>query len=66
MEAPTMSTSYIAYLDPGSASMLVQMIGGGVVAALVALKLFWGRILRFLHLGRKPSEAGPVSDSDAR
>jgi hypothetical protein len=65
MEALTMTTAYIAYLDPGSASMLLQMIGGGVVAGLVALKLFWGRILRFLHIGRKPSEAGPVSGSDA-
>jgi hypothetical protein len=38
------------YLDPGSASILLQMIGGGVVAAAVAAKLFWRRILVALHI----------------
>ena len=61
-----MRTAYLAYLDPGSASMLLQMIGGGVVAGLVALKLLWGRILRILHIGRKPSELGPESRRDAQ
>jgi hypothetical protein len=42
--------STFAYLDPGSASMLLQIIGGGLAAAAVALKLFWRRILTFLHL----------------
>ena len=45
-------TSTFAYLDPGSASMLLQLIGGGLAAAAVALKLFWRRILVFLHLRR--------------
>ncbi len=45
-------TSTFAYLDPGSASMLLQLIGGGLAAAAVALKLFWRRILEFLHLRR--------------
>jgi hypothetical protein len=42
----------LAYLDPGSASIMLQMIGGGVAALAVTIKLFWRRILRFLHLGR--------------
>jgi hypothetical protein len=42
----------LAYLDPGSASIMIQMIGGGVAAAAVTLKLFWRRILRVLHLRR--------------
>lgn len=45
-----------AYLDPGSAGLLLQMIGGGVAALLVALKLFWRRILRFLRL--RPDDPG--------
>jgi hypothetical protein len=40
------------YLDPGSASILLQMIGGGIVAVVVSIKLFWGRILRVLHIKR--------------
>lgn len=42
----------LAYLDPGSASIMIQMIGGGLAAAAVMLKLFWRRILRVLHLRR--------------
>ena len=33
------------YLDPGSASIILQMITGGVVGVLVAVKMFWRRIL---------------------
>jgi hypothetical protein len=42
-----------AYLDPGTGSMLVQLLVGGVAAAGVALKLYWHRILRLLRI-RKP------------
>lgn len=49
------------YLDPGSASILLQMIGGGVVALLVAVKMFWNRILVILHLRpRDPVPTQPV------
>jgi hypothetical protein len=33
-----------AYLDPGSGSMLVQLLLGGVAGAAVILKLAWHRI----------------------
>ena len=33
-----------AYLDPGTGSMLLQVILGGMAAMGVALKLFWHRI----------------------
>lgn len=33
-----------AYLDPGTGSMLLQVILGGIAAIGVALKLFWHRI----------------------
>jgi hypothetical protein len=39
-----------AYLDPGSSSMIVQMFLGGLAAAGVALKLYWRRFLKFLHI----------------
>jgi hypothetical protein len=35
----------LAYLDPGSGSMLVQLLLGGVAAAGVILKLTWHRLL---------------------
>lgn len=42
-----------AYLDPGTGSMLVQLLVGGVAAIGVAAKLYWQRILRLLRI-RKP------------
>ena len=45
-----------AYLDPGSGSMLVQLLVGGVAAAAVAIKLYWYKILRLLHLRKDEPE----------
>ena len=50
-----------AYLDPGTGSMLLQVILGGVAAVAVAIKLFWYKIRAAVGLGKKPStedEAG--------
>jgi hypothetical protein len=50
----------LAYLDPGSGSMIAQLLAGGFAAVAVTAKLYWRRIARFLHI-RKPddeSEAG--------
>jgi hypothetical protein len=44
-----MTPRNLAYLDPGSASMLLQMLGGAVAAAAVTLKLYWRRIVRALR-----------------
>lgn len=46
-----------AYLDPGSGSMLLQVILGGIAAVGVAAKLYWHRFKRLLGFGRK-SQAG--------
>lgn len=42
-----------AYLDPGTGSMMLQVILGGIAAVGVALKLFWYRIIAFLGFGKK-------------
>ena len=42
-----------AYLDPGTGSMLLQVILGGIAAVVVALKLFWYRIIAFLGFKKK-------------
>ena len=33
-----------AYLDPGTGSMVLQLILGGVAGAMVVLKLYWTRL----------------------
>jgi hypothetical protein len=45
----------LAYLDAGSGSIILQAIVGGFAALAVSLKLFWRRILTFLHI-RKPEQ----------
>ena len=55
-----------AYLDPGTGSMLVQLLLGGVAGALVVGKLYWQRIKAFF--GRQPVQGAsrePASDADA-
>jgi hypothetical protein len=50
-----------AYLDPGTGSMLLQVILGGIAAVGVALKLFWHKIRIALGLSKKPAtEDEPV------
>ena len=46
----------LAYLDAGSGSMIVQVIVGGFAAVGVSLKLFWKRVLTFLHIKKKDDE----------
>ena len=43
-----------AYLDPGTGSMLLQVILGGIAAVGVALKLFWHKIRVAIGLSKKP------------
>lgn len=53
-----------AYIDPGSASIILQAIVGGLAAGAFALKLYWQRVRRFFGFKPKESEkengrAGP-------
>ena len=43
-----------AYLDPGTGSMLVQLVVGGLAAIAVTAKFYWRRLLTFLRI-RKPA-----------
>ena len=42
----------LAYLDPGTGSMLLQVILGGIAAVGVALKLFWHKIRLAIGLSK--------------
>ena len=62
-----------AYLDPGTGSMLVQLLLGGVAGVLVVGKLYWHRIKVFFglqpsqHVSRDVSRdvsREPASDAD--
>jgi len=52
-----------AYLDPGSGSMLLQLILGGVAGLVVVFKLYWSRLLSFLGVHKKADDLDKTSDS---
>jgi len=45
-----------AYLDPGSGSMLLQLLLGGVAALAVILKFYWNRFLSLFRRDKKIKE----------
>jgi hypothetical protein len=51
-------TTVLAYLDPGSGSMILQIIAGGLAAVAVTAKLYWGRLLKFLRIRKDDPPAG--------
>lgn len=44
-----------AYLDPGTGSMILQLLLGGVAGAMVVGKLYWHRLKEFFGIESKPS-----------
>jgi hypothetical protein len=57
-------TTVLAYLDPGSGSMILQIIAGGLAAVAVTAKLYWNRLLKFLRI--KKDEPETPQDTAAR
>ena len=49
-------STVLAYLDPGSGSMILQILAGGLAAVAVTAKLYWNRILRFLRIRKDEPE----------
>jgi hypothetical protein len=48
----------LGYLDPGTGSMLLQLLVGGIAAIGVAAKFYWRRILRILRIRKdEPTES---------
>ncbi|MEP6976729.1 MAG: hypothetical protein ABI948_01605 [Thermoleophilia bacterium] len=53
-----MSASYLAYIDAGTGSLLLQALAGGAAAVAVFAKVYWRRLKRLLRIGQ-PEEEGP-------
>lgn len=47
-----------AYLDPGSGSMLLQLVLGGFAGLAVLVKLYWGKLKALVGL-RGPEKGRP-------
>lgn len=50
-----------AYLDPGTGSMILQGVIGGIAGGLFIARTYWAKMLSFLPGGRKKENA---SDDD--
>ena len=53
-----------AYLDPGTGSMMLQLLLGGIAGALVVGKLYWYRFRTFVasrFSGKPPGEGATAS-----
>ncbi len=46
-------TDAVAYLDPGTGSLLLQVILGGIAAVGVAIKLYWHKLRAALGIAKK-------------
>ena len=58
-------TTVLAYLDPGSGSMILQIIAGGLAAVAVTAKLYWGRLLKFLRIRKDEPEVETAQKADS-
>jgi len=53
-----MLTDAVAYLDPGTGSMLLQVILGGIAAVGVAIKLYWHKLRAAFGMAKKEETEG--------
>ncbi|MFN2194536.1 MAG: hypothetical protein ACK2UW_00245 [Anaerolineales bacterium] len=60
----------VLYLDPGSGSMLVQILIATLLGAAVAIRMFWGKIKAFFKgdsaAETPPAEGTPPAEEDAQ
>jgi hypothetical protein len=52
----------LAYLDPGSGSLVLQVLAGGAAAVAVTTKIYWNRIKSVFRRGGRRQDAPPESD----
>ena len=57
--------SALAYLDPGTGSMVLQLLLGGIAGAVVILKLYWRRFVG-LFRGNAREESENSSSKDQK
>ena len=53
----TLSRPALAYLDPGTGSMILQVLLGGFAGALVIGRLYWERIKALFGIKPPPEES---------
>ena len=59
------STPAQAYLDPGTGSMILQLMLGGVAGIAVAGRFYWDRLLTLLRIRSSADESERSRDAAA-
>lgn len=54
----------LAYLDPGTGSMLLQVILGGVAAIGVAIKLYWHKLRVAFGMAKKNKDDEDLEEDE--
>ena len=54
----------LAYLDPGSGSMVLQALLGGTAAVLVSIKMFGKKVFSVLFFWRKSDDDEETTSSE--
>jgi hypothetical protein len=53
-----------AYLDPGSGSVVLQILLGGVAGVILVVKLFWHRLLAIFGIRKEDKEESKKKDQE--
>jgi hypothetical protein len=54
----------LAYLDPGSGSMMLQLLLGGVVGVAAILKLYWSAFVGLFRRKKHEADSMPPIEVD--
>lgn len=57
--------SVLAYLDPGSGSMLLQVLLGGIAGVAVSIKMFGKRLFRILAFWKRDDDSSEDSAEES-
>jgi hypothetical protein len=60
------ASSAHAYLDPGTGSMILQVLLGGIAGMVVAIKLYWHKLLSLSGMGGNRLSAEQNVDAHER
>lgn len=61
-----LTSSAHAYLDPGTGSMILQVLLGGVAGIALAGKLYWHKLRSLIGLGTAEEAELPAQATDQR
>jgi hypothetical protein len=62
MAAGMSTSSAHAYLDPGTGSIILQLLLGGMAGLALAVRLYWHRFLSLIGLRRQVAESDRLVD----